>query len=192
MFNVWRSIEEEPIRQMPLGLISGKVGDEEDPDESDPFRDKCIFEIHYKDRVGENWFAKDDGSHDWYYCPLMGRNEVLLFKQWDSWGMLALKAREEIQSMAKEREEREGKADTAYDAAVLDEAVQILKRDEKFSKFSRKIGNGSGNVGTNRNRNRCPTFCMHGALTDRNFRIPIGETKVPPRTSIEIRCFAFF
>src|SRR6266851_5786859 len=41
------------------------------------------------DRIGENWFAKYSPYHEWWYYPLMTREEVVLIKQWDSAGGLA-------------------------------------------------------------------------------------------------------
>ena len=48
-----------------------------------------VFEIHYADRVGENYFAKHSPDHLMYYYPELTRDEVLLIKQWDSAGPLA-------------------------------------------------------------------------------------------------------
>ena len=52
-------------------------------------KDLVTFEIHYEDRIGENYFCADNGeTHEWYYYPHMTRDEALLFKQWDSEGAL--------------------------------------------------------------------------------------------------------
>ena len=51
--------------------------------------DLVVFEIHYQDRLGENYFAKHAERHHWYYFPEMTRDEALLIKQWDSAGPLA-------------------------------------------------------------------------------------------------------
>ena len=52
MINVWRSVSDEgPIQQYPLTVCS-----------SESLRhpeDFVVFEIHYKDRIGENWFIRD-------------------------------------------------------------------------------------------------------------------------------------
>ena len=48
-----------------------------------------MFELHYPDRVGENYFSKHASCHRWYYYPEMRRDEALLIKQWDSGGTLA-------------------------------------------------------------------------------------------------------
>ena len=48
-----------------------------------------VFEIHYHDRIGENYFAKHGDYHQWYFYPGMTRDEVLLIKQWDSSGEFA-------------------------------------------------------------------------------------------------------
>ena len=46
--------------------------------------DLVVFEIHYADRIGENYFAKHADAHRWYFYPALTRDEALLIKQWDS------------------------------------------------------------------------------------------------------------
>ena len=36
-----------------------------------------VFEIHYADRVGENYFAKHDENHRWFFYPALTRDEAL-------------------------------------------------------------------------------------------------------------------
>ena len=36
-----------------------------------------VFEIHYADRIGENYFLKPTDEHEWFYYPQMHRNEVI-------------------------------------------------------------------------------------------------------------------
>lgn len=80
IINVWRNIAEEPVATHPIALCDGQSVA---PD------DLVVFEIHYQDRIGENYFAKHRPSHEWYYYPQMNRDEALLIKQWDSDGTLA-------------------------------------------------------------------------------------------------------
>jgi hypothetical protein len=80
MFNVWRSITDTPVTVHPLALCDGRSVDP---------NDLVVFEIHYQDRIGENYFAKHTPAHRWYYYPKMTREEALLIKQWDSAGTLA-------------------------------------------------------------------------------------------------------
>ena len=80
IINVWRNIAYEPVANHPLALCDGQTVNPED---------LVVFEIHYHDRVGENYFAKHAGQHRWWYYPAMTRDEVLLIKQWDSFGELA-------------------------------------------------------------------------------------------------------
>ena len=78
--NVWRSIAREPVATRPLALCdaaSVRPGE------------LVVFEIHYADRIGENYFAKHDPRHRWVYWSGMTRDEALLIKQWDSEGELA-------------------------------------------------------------------------------------------------------
>ncbi len=78
--NVWRNIAPEPVAARPLALCDAASVRPED---------LVVFEIHYADRVGENYFAKHDPRHRWMYWPAMTRDEALLIKQWDSAGELA-------------------------------------------------------------------------------------------------------
>ena len=80
IINVWRSIAEEPVVTNPLALCDAQTVQPED---------LVVFEIHYQDRIGENYFAKHNPLHRWYYYPEITRGEALLIKQWDSTGPLA-------------------------------------------------------------------------------------------------------
>ncbi len=80
IINVWRNIAPEPVATYPLALCDGQsVAPEE----------LVVFEIHYQDRIGENYFALPSAQHRWYYYPAMTADEALLIKQWDSAGALA-------------------------------------------------------------------------------------------------------
>lgn len=80
IINLWRSIAEEPVATHPLALCDSQTVEPQD---------LVVFEIHYQDRIGENYMAKHDARHQWYYYPQMTRDETLLIKQWDSAGPLA-------------------------------------------------------------------------------------------------------
>ncbi|MDJ0852477.1 MAG: CmcJ/NvfI family oxidoreductase [Myxococcota bacterium] len=80
LVNVWRSIVPEPVATHPLALCGARTVEP---------ADLVVFEIHYADRIGENYFAKHAPRHAWYYYPGMEREEILLIKQWDSAGALA-------------------------------------------------------------------------------------------------------
>ena len=80
IINVWRNIVEEPVQTHPIALCDGQTVEP---------GDLVVFEIHYQDRIGENYFAKYAPAHRWYYYPEMTRDEALLIKQWDSDGPLA-------------------------------------------------------------------------------------------------------
>lgn len=80
IINVWRNIVPEPVATHPLALCdAGSVR----------LEDLVVFEIHYADRVGENYFAKHFEGHRWYFYPALTRDEALLIKQWDSAGGMA-------------------------------------------------------------------------------------------------------
>ncbi|MSQ60917.1 MAG: hypothetical protein EXR36_15100 [Betaproteobacteria bacterium] len=80
IINVWRNIAKEPVATNPLALCDAQTVHTED---------LVVFEIHYQDRVGENYFAKYSPWHRWFYYPGITRDEALLIKQWDSAGPLA-------------------------------------------------------------------------------------------------------
>ena len=80
LINLWRNIAEEPVATHPLALCDAQTVT---PD------DLVVFEIHYQDRIGENYFSKYSPRHCWFYYPSMTRDEALLIKQWDSAGGLA-------------------------------------------------------------------------------------------------------
>ena len=83
IINVWRNIDTEPVATHPLALCDGQTVETED---------LVVFEIHMPDRIGENYWAKYDQRHQFYYYPAMTRDEALLIKQWDSDGVLARSA----------------------------------------------------------------------------------------------------
>jgi hypothetical protein len=80
IINVWRNIADVPVAIHPLALCDGQSVEPSD---------LVVFEIHYQDRIGENYFAKYAPAHRWYYFPAMTREEAMLIKQWDSDGVLA-------------------------------------------------------------------------------------------------------
>ena len=80
IINLWRNIGQEPAATHPLALCDATSVH---PD------DLAVFEIHYVDRVGENYFAKRADGHRWYFYPALTPDETLPIKQWDSAGGLA-------------------------------------------------------------------------------------------------------
>jgi hypothetical protein len=80
IINLWRNIASEPVETNPVALCDAATVS---------IRDLVVFEIHYNDRVGENYFAKHNDKHKWYYYPEITNNEALLIKQWDSKGGFA-------------------------------------------------------------------------------------------------------
>ena len=80
IINVWRSIADEPVQTDPLAMCDAQSVEPED---------LVTFEIHYHDRIGENYFAKHNDSHRFFFYPELRRHEPLLLKQWDSFGALA-------------------------------------------------------------------------------------------------------
>lgn len=78
--NLWRNIDALPVAMHPLAVCDGQSVAPED---------LVVFELHYQDRIGENYFAKHAERHRWAWFPQMTRDEALLIKQWDSAGTLA-------------------------------------------------------------------------------------------------------
>lgn len=80
IINLWRNIASEPVLTHPLALCdAARVSPE----------DLVVFEIHYADRIGENYYAKHSENHQWFFYPEMTKDEALLIKQWDSDGELS-------------------------------------------------------------------------------------------------------
>ncbi|MEZ5661845.1 MAG: CmcJ/NvfI family oxidoreductase [Burkholderiaceae bacterium] len=80
IINVWRNIAAEPVATFPMALCDGQ---------SVLPNDLSVFEIHYAERIGENYFARHAPRHRWYHYPGLTRDEALLIKQWDSAGAMA-------------------------------------------------------------------------------------------------------
>ncbi len=80
MINLWRNIHHEPVQRDPLGFCDAQTIRAED---------LVVFELHYTDRIGENYFAHGAERHRWYFFPDMRDDEVVLIKQWDSAGAFA-------------------------------------------------------------------------------------------------------
>jgi hypothetical protein len=81
LINVWRNIAPEPVARDPLGFCDAQTIQ---PD------DLVVFELHYADRIGENYFAHHAPRHAWYYYSGLCRDEAVLIKQWDSAGKFAV------------------------------------------------------------------------------------------------------
>ena len=80
IINLWRNIADTPIQRDPLAFCDSQtIG----------IDDLVVFELHYSDRIGENYFARWSDRHEWYFYPEMTRDEVVLIKQWDSSGHFA-------------------------------------------------------------------------------------------------------
>ena len=77
IINLWRNIAVDPVEINPIALCDASTVST---------KDLVVFEIHYGDRVGENYFAKHNKKHAWYFYPKMVKKEALLIKQWDSKG----------------------------------------------------------------------------------------------------------
>jgi len=81
IINLWRNIHpSSPVLRDPLGLCDAQTIRTED---------LVVFELHYTDRVGENYFAHGSDRHQWYFFSEIQHNEVVLIKQWDSAGAFA-------------------------------------------------------------------------------------------------------
>ena len=80
IINLWRSIGETPVITDALTLCDGRSVVPED---------LVVFEIHYADRIGENYFTLPSEDHRWLTYPAMNQDEALLIKQWDAAGTLA-------------------------------------------------------------------------------------------------------
>lgn len=77
IINVWRNILESPVEAWPLAICDSRTAGPED---------LTVFEIHYEDRVGENYYSAPSSKHEWAYFPKMTRDEAILLQTWDSAG----------------------------------------------------------------------------------------------------------
>ncbi len=74
-FNVWRSIDSEPVEMTPLGLVDS---------ESLAPPDLAVCDLVYANRTGEIYQGVYNADHRWYYFPKMTRDEAILIKCYDS------------------------------------------------------------------------------------------------------------
>ena len=81
LINVWRNIADEPVARDPLGLCDAQTVEP---------NDLVVFELHYEDRIGENYFAHHADRHRWFYYSELKSDEPILIKQWDSAGSFAI------------------------------------------------------------------------------------------------------
>ncbi|MBK17723.1 MAG: methyltransferase [Rhodospirillaceae bacterium] len=72
--NVWRSIV-GAIERNPLAICDAR---------SVPLDDMVATERRAAERVGETYRLTYNASHQWYYFPLMQRNEAMLIKSYES------------------------------------------------------------------------------------------------------------
>ena len=91
IINVWRSLDREaPVQAFPLACVDART--------VSPRTDLRTLQIHYADRIGENYLGTlptknnneedlpNKNDHVWMYWSHMVHDEVLIIKQWDSHG----------------------------------------------------------------------------------------------------------
>ena len=74
IINVWRPIR-GPLEDAPLALCDAR---------SVAAEDLVATDLLYKDRTGETYNVRHNPAHRWFYAPRMSRDEVLLFRCYDS------------------------------------------------------------------------------------------------------------
>lgn len=74
IIQVWRPIR-YPVETFPLAICDAR---------SVQFSDFVISERRYPNRVGQTYSVKYNPDHQWYWFPLMRRDEALVFKVYDS------------------------------------------------------------------------------------------------------------
>jgi hypothetical protein len=74
IINVWRPIR-GPLEDSPLALADAR---------SVAADDLVATDLLYKDRTGETYNVRHNPAHRWFYAPRMSRDEVLLFRSYDS------------------------------------------------------------------------------------------------------------
>jgi hypothetical protein len=80
IINVWRNIDTAPVATHPMAFCDAQTVAPQD---------LVVFEIHYPDRIGENYFSRHTDALRMHYFPAVTRDETILIKQWDSAGTLA-------------------------------------------------------------------------------------------------------
>lgn len=81
IINVWRSIDREHVvSSFPLACCDARTVKKDD---------LRTLQIHYSDRIGENYLVTHEDRHKWMYFPSMHFDEAMLIKQWDSEGGIA-------------------------------------------------------------------------------------------------------
>lgn len=81
IINVWRNLKrDEKVYTKPLALCNFQTVST---------KELAVLEIHYADRIGENYFAKHLDAHEWWYFPEIDHDEAILLKTWDSEGTFA-------------------------------------------------------------------------------------------------------
>ena len=188
ILNVWRSVSDEgPIQQYPLAVCAA--------DSLKYPEDFVVFEIHYKDRIGENWFVRDNSAstsklvetssiiekspnhhHKWYYYPRMRKDEALIFKQWDSEGRIQ---REVAKTVLEKLNKENAGGEALKTMTSLVEKTSAVTQNSSDRNLSNRANDGFSD------------FCIHSAFDDPNTK-RIGSVQVPDRESIEVRCFALF
>jgi len=84
--NVWRSIDPNyPVLSHPIACVDTHLMESQ----TQVLDDLRTLQIHYVDRVGENYLSVPNKKHRWVYFANMTMGEVILIKQWDSEGTLA-------------------------------------------------------------------------------------------------------
>ena len=73
IIQVWRPIR-YPVETFPLAICDAR---------SVQFSDFVISERRYPNRVGQTYSVKYNPDHNWYWFPLMRRDEALVFKVYD-------------------------------------------------------------------------------------------------------------
>jgi hypothetical protein len=74
IIQIWRAIN-QPIQTNPLAIADAR---------SLATEDLIAAERRYPHRVGETYQIRHNAKHQWYYFPLMTRDEALVFKVYES------------------------------------------------------------------------------------------------------------
>jgi hypothetical protein len=74
IINVWRPVR-GPLQDSPLALCDAR---------SIAFDDLIATDLRYRDRLGEIYYMRYNPAHRWFYAPRMSRDEVLVFRCYDS------------------------------------------------------------------------------------------------------------
>ena len=166
IINVWRNIDRIiPVQSFPLACVDATT--------VIPTQDLRILQIQYPDRIGENYLAVYNPKHDWLYWDSMTHDEVLLIKQWDSYGTDVQYQKLRQSPQGQEQKQQEAQSST-YSNNTNDDYISTFSIHSAFDH--------DDTLSTIRNQKNESTLALSNQQQEQ-FR---------ERRSIEVRCVVIY